>query len=153
MQRITFNHRFDSSLIMTLLISLLAVLASLTCTAFSGAVRRSADDSTLCSYSFNVLASTGETCPSGPSADSLTELKNAITAQHADLEAKLDFLLSQLASNQTSTEDNGGGTGGGGGSVNYKRWGRTTCPDTATLVYEGEIGGPYTSYLNKTYVP
>ena len=107
-------------------------------------IKRSADYNSpqQCSYSFDVPASADETCPSSaPSIGNLTALEVAISTQHADLEAKLNAILARLqledssSAEDTSSSDSRDRDGGG---VNYKRWGRTTCPATATLVYAGE---------------
>ena len=122
----------------------LTLLTALLHSSVSGAiVKRSADDSPQqCSYSFNVLASTGETCPSSaPSADgNFTALATTISAQYADVENKLNAILARLGLDDNITEaaSSGASSGGGGGGVNYKRWGRTTCPATSSLIYEGE---------------
>ena len=113
------------------LISLAALLHS----SVSGAIaKRSADDSPQqCSYSFNVLANTGETCPSSaPSDVTLAEIQASL----ADLTSMLTGMRGLTDTSSESTE--GGSTGGGGGTLTYKRWGRKECPDTATLVYEGK---------------
>ena len=107
--------------------------------------KRSADYNSpqQCSYSFDVPASADETCPSSaPSIGNLTALEVAISTQHADLEAKLNAILARLQlDDSSSTEEDtlcSDSCDRDGGGVNYKRWGRTTCPATATLVYAGE---------------
>ena len=45
--------------------------------------------------------------------------------------ASLNAVLHRLNSEVPGLETDGG--------VVYTRWGRTTCPDTATLVYEGNL--------------
>ena len=87
----------------------LTLLAALLHSSVSGAiVKRSADDSPQqqCSYSFNVLANTGETCPSfAPSADgNLTALATTISAQYADVEDKLNAILARLGLDDNITE-------------------------------------------------
>ena len=94
-------------------------------------VKRSVDNSPACSYNVNVLA-TGETCPSGASDAALNRLRHAMHTQHANLEDKLNAILARVTHNRTESGDH---ASGGGAAVNYKRWGRTTCPGTATLVY------------------
>ena len=98
-------------------------------------VKRSVDNSPACSYNVNVLA-TGETCPSGASDAALNRLRHAMHTQHANLEDKLNAILVRVTHNRTEYGDQASG-GGQGAAVNYKRWGRTTCPGTATLVYAG----------------
>ena len=98
-------------------------------------VKRSVDNSPACSYNVNVLA-TGETCPSGASDTALNRLRHAMHTQHANLEDKLNAILARVTHNCTESGDQAS-SGGGGAAVNYKRWGRTTCPGTATLVYAG----------------
>ena len=113
------------------LISLAALLHS----SVSGAIaKRSADDSPQqCSYSFNVLANTGETCPSSaPSDVTLAEIQASL----ADLNSMLAGINGFTNTSAESTE--GHNSGGGGATLTYKRWGRKECPDTATLVYEGK---------------
>ena len=114
--------------------------------AFGTIVKRSHDDTQLCSYSFSVDASDTTTCPSlsGTASltelpASLTELRNSIYAQHANIEYKLNTLLARQANNCSGGSDNsgGGGDSGSGVTLTYKRWGRTTCPDNATLIYAG----------------
>ena len=125
----------------TRVLTLLAALFSTS--GIDAIIKRNADDSPRqCSYSFDVPASADETCPSSaPSIGNLTALEVAISTQYADLEAKLNAILARLqledssSAEDTSSSDSRDRDGGG---VNYKRWGRTTCPATATLVYAGE---------------
>ena len=110
-------------------------LAALLHSSVSGAiVKRSADDSPQqCSYSFNVLANTGETCPSSaPSDVTLAEIQASL----ADLNSMLAGMKGLTNTSAESTE--GHSSGDGGNTLTYKRWGRKECPDTATLVYEGK---------------
>ena len=59
------------------------------------------------------------------------------------LKEALDILVTSLAEAGNSTDENSNtdgsddGTGMHSGGVTYKRWGRTECPENATLVYEG----------------
>ena len=121
-------------MISTISFALLSLAALLHSSVSGAIVKRSADDSQQqCSYSFNVLANTGETCPSSaPSDDRLANIEASL----ADLTNMLAGIRGLTDNSSESTED--GSTGGGGVRLNYKRWGRKTCPDTATLVYEGE---------------
>ena len=125
--------------------TVLTLLAALLHTsAFDAIDKRSADDasSLRCRYSFNVPAEDGETCPPALNLGNLTALEATISAQFINLETKLNEILARQGlddnSTQTGSGDDDDSSGGGGGSLNYKRWGRTTCPDTATLVYAGE---------------
>ena len=85
-------------------------------------------------------------------SDSLDQLRNATTAQYEQLQAQhallkeaLDALLTSLAeagnstdeNSNTDTTHNSSDTCAYSGGVTYKRWGRTECPENATLVYEG----------------
>ena len=136
--KLRINAFYAGIMISTLGITLLCLAALLHSSVSGAIVKRSADDSQQqCSYSFNVLANTGETCPStSPRSDNnLTELATIMAKQHADLEDKLSAILSRLGPDDSSSSETSSGDGTG---VNYKRWGRTTCPDTATLVYEGD---------------
>ena len=113
----------------------LTLLAALLHSSVSGAiVKRSADDSPQqCSYSFNVLANTGETCPSSaPSDVTLAEIQASL----ADLTSMLAGMRA-LANTSAEATDEDGSSDSGGVRLTYKRWGRKECPDTATLVYEG----------------
>ena len=125
--------------------TVLTLLAALLHTsAFDAIDKRSADDasSLRCRYSFNVPAEDGETCPPALNLGNLTALEVAISTQHADLEAKLNAILARLQlEDSSSTEEDtlcSDSCDRDGGGVNYKQWGRTTCPTTATLVYAGE---------------
>ena len=40
-----------------------------------------------------------------------------------------------------------GAAGVPGGGVVYTRWGKTSCPNTASLVYSGRIGRTYAIYI------
>ena len=124
------------------------LVTTLLCTrrASGTIVKRSHDDTQLCSYSFSVDASDTTTCPSLSSTASLTELpasltelRSSIYAQHANIEHKLNTLLARQTNNCSGGSDNsgGGGDSGPGVTLTYKRWGRTTCPDNATLIYAG----------------
>ena len=60
------------------------------------------------------------------------------------LKEALDILVTSLAEADNSTADENSDTNGSdddtgmySGGVTYKRWGRTECPENATLVYEG----------------
>ena len=76
-------------------------------------VRRNAAADQSCSYNIN-------------------QLQASISAQHASIENKLNALLAGASHNQSEA---GSSTSAAG--VNYKRWGRTTCPAKASLVYAG----------------
>ena len=59
------------------------------------------------------------------------------TQLQTNIESKLDLILARLTpptDNCTDDETDDSDTGSDVG-VNYKRWGRTTCPDNATLIY------------------
>ena len=61
------------------------------------------------------------------------------TQLQTNIENKLDLILARLTpptDNCTDDETDDSETRSDVG-VNYKRWGRTTCPDNATLIYEG----------------
>ena len=123
--------------------TVLTLLAALLHTsAFDAIDKRSADDasSLRCRYSFNVPAEDGETCPPALNLGNLTALEATISVQFMNLENKLNEILARqgLDDNSTETGNEEPSSCGGGGSVNYKRWGRTTCPDNATLVYAGK---------------
>ena len=63
------------------------------------------------------------------------------TQVQSNIESKLDLILARLTpstDNCTDDETDDSDTRSDVG-VNYKRWGRTTCPDNATLIYEGRI--------------
>ena len=131
----------------TRVLTLLAALFSTS--GISAIVKRNADDSPQqCSYSFDVPASADDTCPSSaPSIGNLTALEATISTQYAGLDDKLNEILAGLGLDGSSTETGSGDASpSGGGGVNYKRWGRTTCPDTATLIYAGED-----RYSNKSH--
>ena len=63
------------------------------------------------------------------------------TQLQTSIDNKLDLILARLTPpttdncKETDTDDDSGTRSDVG--VNYKRWGRTTCPDNATLIYEG----------------
>ena len=119
-----------------------AVLLSLALVAIGRAgtiAKRNAENNTaeVCSYTFNVVAGTGETLSSGPSGGGLAQLGSSVTSQLADLEAKLDALLAGQAKHDDDTEDDDNGDSGGSTGVVYKRWGRKECPANATLIYKG----------------
>ena len=107
-------------------------LAALFPSSVSGAiVKRSADDSSLCTYTFNVVASPGEACPSSaPSDDALDEIQASLAylnSWRSDLDSWRSDLNSWRIDLNSRLAD----------AVTYKRWGRKDCPDTARLVYEG----------------
>ena len=89
----------------------LTLLAALFHSSVSGAiVKRSADDSPQqqCSYSFNVLANTGETCPpSAPSDVTLAEIQasladlNNIFCVFGELLLSLIFILDFILTSRT----------------------------------------------------
>ena len=62
------------------------------------------------------------------------------TQLQTSIDNKLDLILARLTPPTTDnckeadTDDSDARSDVG---VNYKRWGRTTCPDNATLIYEG----------------
>ena len=62
------------------------------------------------------------------------------TQVQSNIESKLDLILTRLTPPTTvnctdaDTDDSDAGSDVG---VNYKRWGRTTCPDNAAIIYEG----------------
>ena len=61
------------------------------------------------------------------------------TQVQSNIESKLDLILARLTpstDNCTDDETDDSDTRSDVG-VNYKRWGRTTCPDNATIIYEG----------------
>ena len=118
---------------LSLTLHLTSLVIIIQANVFGAIVKRNAAADQSCSYNINVLA-TGEACPSGASAAALNQLQASISAQHANLENKLTTLLGALGHNHGGAAS-GNGTSAGG--VNYKRWGRTTCPATASLVYEG----------------
>ena len=91
----------------------------------------------VCSYTFNVVAGTGETLPSGISNGSLAQLTSSMTSHYADVDAKLDAILAALAQHDDDTGDDDDNASGGNVGVVYKRWGRKECPENATLLYEG----------------
>ena len=73
-------------------------------------------------------------------SDSLEALQESVSEEHDEINAKLSAILALLAGadNCTDGSDNGGEeTTTTGVGVNYKRWGRTECPENATLIYEG----------------
>ena len=121
-------------MISTISFALLSLAALLHSSVSGAIVKRSADDSPQqCSYSFNVLANTGETCPSSaPSDVTLAEIQASL----ADLNSMLAGMKGLTNTSAESTE--GHSSGDGGNTLTYKRWGRKECPDTATLVYEGK---------------
>ena len=51
-------------------------------------------------------------------------------------QAQLEMVTKTVADIQNSGNDDEGSNNAGVGST-YVRWGRTVCPDTAELVYEG----------------
>ena len=121
--------------------STVALLLALTSASVSGTiVKRSHDEPLVCSYTFHFLAGASQSCPAIQDTNSLTALQASITTQHANLEDKLNEILARLGDSCSGGGGSGGGSGGiGGVAVNYKRWGRTTCPDNATLIYEGNV--------------
>ena len=60
------------------------------------------------------------------------------TQLQTNIENKLDLILARLppTDNCTDDETDDSDTRSDVG-VNYKRWGRTSCPDNATLIYAG----------------
>ena len=123
------------NMISTISFALLSLAALLHSSVSGAIVKRSADDSPQqCSYSFNVLANTGETCPSSAPSD--------VTL--AEIQASLETINTMLAgmtglTNISAEGTEEGSSSGRGVTLTYKRWGRKECPDTATLVYEGNI--------------
>ena len=139
------------NMISTISFALLS-LAALLHSSVSGAIaKRSADDSPQqCSYSFNVLANTGETCPSSaPSDVTLAEIQASL--------ANLNIMLAGMKglTNTSAESTEGHSSGDGGNTLTYKRWGRKECPDTATLLYEGKTSSfvlNYTKYSKLLHV-
>ena len=87
-------------------------------------VKRGTDDSPLCTYTFDVFANPGESCPSSTPSD----------GRLAEIQASLDDFNSWRNDlNSWRNDLNSRLTGG----VTYKRWGRKDCPRTSRLVYEG----------------
>ena len=126
----------------TTFLTLLAAL--LHSSVFGAIVKRSADDSPQqCSYSFNVLANTGETCPSSaPSDVTLAEIQASL----AELTSMLTGMKA-LTNNSVEEETESRNSGRGRVRLTYKRWGRKECPDTATLVYEGKTYSCVVNYI------
>ena len=52
------------------------------------------------------------------------------------MQAQLDILTKTVSGIQNSDDNNEGSIEAGVGST-YVRWGRTVCPETAEIVYEG----------------
>ena len=121
-------------------------LAALLHSSMSDAIaKRSADDSPQqCSYSFNVLANTGETCPSSaPSDVTLAEIQASL----ADLTSMLAGMKA-LTNNSVEEDTESRSSGRGRVRLTYNRWGRKECPDTATLVYEGTTYSCVVNYIS-----
>ena len=100
-----------------------------------------------CSYTFRISKQNGS-CPavlsdSEARAEDVEYLKSIIQNQQDQLSmltrnmlhqedkiAKLEALQQSVGNKENVTYTVG---------TNYVRWGRTTCPDTAVLLYEGKI--------------
>ena len=86
-----------------------------------------------CSYTFLVSKQNDNSCPvgsveSGPNDEEVEYLKSLVkllTQSVQNLQVKVEALESKQAdsSNRVGT--------------NYVRWGRTVCPQTAQLIYQG----------------
>ena len=101
-----------------------------------------------CTYTFNVPRDGASCLPGGtqthPDIDSL---QSTMTNQHAILEQQLNVITEKLVQlngeGGDSSEEGDSDEGGNGsnwsavGGTTYTHWGRTTCPDTAELIYEG----------------
>ena len=132
-------------MISTISFALLSLAALLHSSVSGAIVKRSADDSPQqCSYSFNVLANTGETCPSSaPSDVTLAEIQASL----ADLTSMLAGMKA-LTNNSVEEDTESRSSGRGRVRLTYNRWGRKECPDTATLVYEGRTYSFLVNYIS-----
>ena len=95
----------------------------------------------ICTYSFNVPRE-GEACLPGSQQHDRNSLETLITNQHALLEQQLNVItekLVRLEQNQDKPNmDNDSVPTVGTGGTTYVRWGRTSCPETASDIYQGK---------------
>ena len=112
-------------------------LMLVSCVTAGRLMRHEAGNNTggVCSYTFNVMTSTGETCSSGPSSTALMDIHDLISNQTAEIEQKLNTILAALSGGVggANTENEGSTI-----EVTYKIWGRKECPANATEIYTGK---------------
>ena len=126
--------------------------------SFGMAVDSLAQPST-CTYTFTVPRDGASCLPGGTHTHpDISSLRSTMTNQHAILEQQLNVITEkpvQLSGNggdrseKDSHEGGNSNIGSAVGGTTYTHWGRTTCPDTADLIYEGD----YVLLINsKSYI-
>ena len=92
-----------------------------------------------CTYTFNVPRE-GPVCSPG-SQESVDSLETLITNQHALLEQQLNVITEKLVQFEQKDDNDGEHASVpciGVVGTTYVRWGRTSCPETAKDIYQGE---------------
>ena len=96
-------------------------------------------ESSICTYTFNVPRD-GEACQPGTQTQpEVLSLQSTMTKQHANLEQHLNVItekLDELSCGKDEGNQQGNRSSEAAG-ITYTHWGRTTCPDTAELIYTG----------------
>ena len=91
-----------------------------------------------CLYTINVHGSRSDLCRNDVSANGLASLHRDLKNQYLVIDEKLDAVLNKFSANKTLPVAAEPASRSSGGGVTYVTWGRTSCPNTATLIYEGK---------------
>ena len=100
-----------------------------------------------CTYTFNVPRD-GASCL-GSHQEIRDSIETLVSNQHVLLEQQLNVIIEKLVQMEQrwdsikENEDENVETAGAGGTT-YVRWGRTSCPETASVIYQGKTGYIYT---------